>query len=239
MILCSSLEQLSVFLGFFFLFFFICSLSHHAWWIYDTEVAVREKAGKSLSSDLPQSPLVLFYIYTFLPSPHMLLALKFGFPFLIFFSFYFLARPELSFPHILPFFLLDSFSSSSYYLFNPTRPYRFFSPQPSPSPFLLFFLWTLSLPILYYHTVSTQTISRLLSTSVSWKCLSPLNPIKMLFISIMMSHSHQYLKIRTNLSLFFICCSITHNIIMLVSSQSTVEVLKVLFFSCILYLLRT
>lgn len=117
--------------------------------------------------------------------------------------------------------------------------YNFFSPQPSPSPFLLFFLWTRTFPILYYHTVSTQTISRLLSTSVSWKCLSPLNPIKMLFISIMMSHSHQYLKIRINLSLVFICCSMIHNIIMLVSSQSTVEVLKVLFFSCILYLLRT
>lgn len=62
----------------------------------------------------------------------------------------------------------------------------------------------------------------------------------MLFISIMMTHSDQYLKIRTKLSLFFICCSVTHNIIVLVSpSQSTVEVLKVSFFSCILYLLKT
>lgn len=192
-----------------------------------------------VSVQISHNPLWYYSIYTLLPSPHMLLASKFGFPFLIFFSFCLSARPELSFPHILPFFLPGTFSSSSYYLFNLTWPYRFFSPQPSPSPFLLFFLWTWTFPILYYHTVSTQTISRLLSTSVSWKCLSPLNPIKMLFISIMMSHSHQYLKIRINLSLVFICCSMIHNIIMLVSSQSTVEVLKVLFFSCILYLLRT
>lgn len=56
----------------------------------------------------------------------------------------------------------------------------------------------------------------------------------------MITNSQQYLKIRTKLSLFFICCSITHHVIILVSpSQATVEVLQVLFFSCILYLLKT
>lgn len=153
-----------------FSFFFICNVSQHAWWIYDIEAAVREKASKSLSSDLSQSTLILFYIYLPPFFPYALSPKVW-----VFFSFQLSARPEFSFPHILSFFLLDTFSSSSYYLFNLTWSYRFFSPQPSPSSFLLFFLWTGSLPTLYYHTVSdSDSISTLLSTTASWKMLIPI-----------------------------------------------------------------
>lgn len=64
----------------------------------------------------------------------------------------------------------------------------------------------------------TQTIPRLLSTRVSWKMLLPIKSHKNAFyLHYVDPLSSVYLKIRTKLSLFFIFCSITHNVIMLVS----------------------
>lgn len=112
---------------------------------------------------------------------------------------------------------LATLSSSSYYLFSLTRSHSFFS---------LSFSYFLFLDIIACHPILSCCIRlRLLFPDcfpqhTLLKMLTPLNPIKMLFISITMTYCLQYLKIRTllsNLSLFCICCSITHNSIMLLS----------------------
>jgi len=141
-------------------------------------------------------------------------------------------------PVILP---LATFPSYSYYLFSLTLSYSFFSLLSLLPPlFLLYFSGHNSLSsyiIMLYQT---------LTAFPAWfpqhnllEMLIPFNTIKMLFISITTTYCLQYLKIRTflsNFSLFYICCSITHNNTMLLSPSL---VYHMYWNSSISYLLRT
>lgn len=117
---------------------------------------------------------------------------------------------------LLPFSLHSN--SSSYYLFS----LIFFSLLSLLPPLLLFsFSGHNSLVSFIIMLYPTQAVFPDCFPQHSFlKMLIPLNLIKMLFISITMTYCLQYLKIRTflsNLPLFCICCSITHDNIKLLS----------------------
>lgn len=173
----------------------------------------REKAGKSLSSDVWQSTLVLFYIYLPPFSPYAVTPKVWVF-FSHFLFILILSKPRILLPphpailpswHIFLFLILFVQSHLALQIFlSSTFPLLFSFYGHNPHPVLS-------------HSIRLRLFPDCFPQQSPGKCLSPLNPIKMLFISIMLIHSHQHLKIRTKLSLFFIFFSITHNVIMLVS----------------------
>lgn len=133
----------TIFLGFFFFlnFFFFKSLPLCLVNLWHRGCCWGESWQKSHFRPPTIHSCIILYIHLPPFSPYAL-SLKVCFYSSHFLYIQILRRTTIVLPPLPVILPLATLSSSSYYLFVLTWSYTFFSPQPSPSPFLIFFLWT-------------------------------------------------------------------------------------------------